>query len=101
MSRSVIGTSPVPPCVNRSPQKKVRVCVSNIMPQSQPCGRCGVSCQRRAYSPSVRISPSASGRAGQSAMSFTDTMAPTWLQTGTAFGAAARKSLSDPHSSAS
>ena len=55
-----------------------------MKPHSQPCGTCGASSQRSACLPMLRTSPSASARAGRSARSFTDTMAATWPQTGTA-----------------
>jgi hypothetical protein len=55
----------------------------------------------KARRPVRSTSPSAIAFAGRSAKAFTDTMAPTWLATGTARGAAARNWFSAPHSSAS
>ena len=53
------------------------------------------------FLPSESSSPSASARGGRSARSFTDTIAPTVLQTGSAVGATASQSFSELHSSAS
>ena len=46
MSDSVTASSPVPPCVKRSPQRSVRVDSSRSKPVSHPCGTCGASIQR-------------------------------------------------------
>ena len=102
MSDSVSATSPCPPCVNRSPQKNVRVVVVHHEP-AFPAVR-----HVRRVEPAHLVrgratssSPSASARGARSAKSPTETIAASWPHTGTAFGAAARNALSAPHSSAS